>query len=254
METENVFALFHRHFRLVLGADAGVVREAQRLRYQVYCLEHGFERPEDCAGGVEQDPYDSRSLHTLLQTNPEGAVAPETVGTVRMVLPDPEDASRSFPIEEHCGASFFPEFRRDLLPRETLGEISRFALSRHYRKRRGEPESPHGLAEDVSPLPPDDERRRVLPHLTIGLFRGIVRMSAQAGITHWYAVMELRLIRALHKFGIDFPIIGRAVEYHGERHPCMGAALDVLEGVYRSRPAVWEFITEGADLRRLRSF
>lgn len=251
MERENVFALFHRHFRLVVGADPTVVRTAQRLRYQVYCLEHGFERPEDCPGGVERDPYDRRSLHTLLQTNPEGAAAPETVGTVRLVLPDPGDATRPFPIEEHCSGAFYPDFDPARLPRATLGEISRFALSRHYRKRRGEPETPHGLAEDVAPLPPDDERRRVLPHLTIGLFRGIVQMSAQAGVTHWYAVMELRLIRALHKFGIDFPIIGRAVEYHGERHPCMGTALGVLDGVKRARPAVYHFITEGADLRRL---
>lgn len=244
---ETALTMFERHFRVVLAESPEQLAEAHRLRYQVYCVEHGFERPEDCPGGLERDPYDGRSLHTLVQSTQTGA----TVGTVRLVLADGADPSRPFPIEEHCRERFRADFRPEVLPRRGVGEISRFALSRAYRKRQGEPESPHGLTDESSRSGAPGEERRVLPHLTIGLFRGIVQMSARAEVSHWYAVMETRLIRSLHRFGIDFPVIGDAVEYHGSRHPCMGAALEVLDGVKRQMPPVWEFITAGSDLSRL---
>jgi N-acyl amino acid synthase of PEP-CTERM/exosortase system len=82
----------------------------------------------------------------------------------------------------------------------------------------------------------------------MGLFKAIVKMSARHGITHWYAVMEPTLLRLLARFGIEFDLIGPLVQYHGWRQPCFAAADQVLAGIHRRRPEVWEFITDAGKL------
>ncbi len=244
---KSIYELFLETFAVLIAETPEELQEVQRLRYQVYCLEHGFEDPEAFPQGLEADPYDARSAHALIRSARGGGA----VGTVRLVLADPRDPYAPFPIEDHCGHAFHPWFRPRDLPRARVGEISRFAISRAYRKREGEGESADGLLRED--LDRRGNERRVLPHLTVGLFRGIVRMSAQHRVSHWYAVMERRLVRSLRRFGIEFPAVGEPVEYHGVRVPCMGPALQVLDGVRRRDPEVWAFITEGTDLSLLAS-
>jgi N-acyl amino acid synthase of PEP-CTERM/exosortase system len=47
--------------------------EVYKLRYQVYCIETGFEKPELYPDGIEFDEYDSQSFHYLkLMRQPRG--------------------------------------------------------------------------------------------------------------------------------------------------------------------------------------
>jgi N-acyl amino acid synthase of PEP-CTERM/exosortase system len=237
-------AKFYEYFKLVHATTETLKREVYKLRFQVYCLETGFERKEDCQvfyeNGqevyLETDSYDCRSDHYLIRHRRSGLYA----ATVRLVLPDPSDLQALFPIEEHCvlqAPVTDPAIRRH------LAEISRFAVSKEFKRRQDE----SGTLAGIGPQPevyfaPDE--RRVLPHITIGLFAAIVRMTRAHGITHWYAVMEPALLRLLRLFGIRFFPIGPDVDYHGLRRPCLAEVDRVLPMIRKVNLPVWELITD----------
>lgn len=216
------------------------LRLAMELRYQVYCLETGFEDVNQHPGGMERDEFDSRAVHSLLIHRASGIVA----GTVRLVLPEPTNPQALFPIEKHCGDAV----QRPVAAaaRSRVAEISRFCISKEFKRRMAEPHTLWGSVEGLGEE--DMSERRLIPHITVGLFTAIVRMSAQHGIRYWYAVMEPSLLRLLKRFGIHFTLIGPAVEYHGARQPCFADADEVLAEMRRVALPVWELITEGGRL------
>ncbi|GAB6067969.1 hypothetical protein JCM13664_12880 [Methylothermus subterraneus] len=237
-------AKFYEYFELVPASTATLKREVYKLRFQVYCLETGFERPEDCTvvkeDGrevyLETDPYDRRSDHYLVRHRRSGLYA----ATVRLVLPDPDDLFLPYPIEEHC---VLETPVTDLGIRRHLAEISRFAVSKEFKRRPNEAGTLAGIGAQPEVYFAPDERR-VLPHITVGLFAAIVRMTRAHAITHWYAVMEPALLRFLRLFGIHFSPIGPDVDYHGLRRPCLAEVDRVLPGIKKVNPSVWELITD----------
>ncbi|WJW74468.1 PEP-CTERM/exosortase system-associated acyltransferase [Thiohalobacter sp. IOR34] len=237
---QDLVQAFNRHFR-VETHDSPYLRDAcYSLRYQVYCLETGYEDAAAFPDGRETDRFDGRAAHALVYHRPTGQAA----ATVRLVLPDPGDSSRPFPIELHCAASLqAAAFDMAGLPRDRVAEISRFAVSKSFKRRAGEAGTLAGAALGGSASRPSVDAR-AFPHLTLGLFQAIVAMSAEHGITHWYAVMEPSLLRLLTRFGIVFRPIGELSDYHGLRQPCMGVVDEVLEGIWRKRRDVWTLITE----------
>ena len=232
-------ATFPRFFEVTPAATEEQLRAALQLRYQVYCLETGFEHSEQHPDGLERDEFDHRSVHSLLIHRPSGMVA----GTVRLVLPDQNDYQADFPIEKYCNGISLPVAGAQ---RSRLAEISRFCVSKEFKRRMAESPTLWGTA-DVE----EDSvwiQRRLIPHITVGLFSAIVRMSAQRRIRYWYAVMEPALLRLLKRFGIYFSEIGPAVDYHGLRQPCFGAADQILSQMHAQCLPVWELITESGGL------
>lgn len=236
---------FHRYFE-VLQADTPALRkDSYRLRYQVYCIEHPFEDAGEFPDNLEMDPYDRRAAHAIVRHRESGL----TAGTVRLILPDENDLNSRLPVETHCAASFAQAgLDPDRFERQSLAEISRFAVSKEFRRRAGEKATVSGVGPDPNAYRIDMEGGRILPHLTLGLFIAIVQMSAQHGITQWYAVMEPALLRLLSRFGIRFQQIGGPIEYHGRRQPCYGEVNDVLAGIWRRRRDVWELITNKGQI------
>ncbi len=238
-------AKFYEYFELVPATTEDLKREVYKLRYQVYCVETGFERREDCERVIEdgepvyleRDEFDDRSVHSLVRHRRTGLYA----ATVRLVLPDPGDPAAPYPIEDHCVLEYPVTDPRIRLH---LAEISRFAVSKHFKKRRGEEGTLAGIGEETRVYFDADERR-ILPHITVGLFAAIVRMTRAHGITHWYGVMEPALLRLLRLFGIRFVPIGPDVEYHGLRRPCLAEVDKVLPNMKKVNRAVWDLITEG---------
>ena len=154
-------AAFNEYFEL-LHADTDALREEVfRLRYQVYVVETGFERAEDFPDGLERDAYDSRSDHHLLRHRRTGLYA----ATARMILPSPDDPERPYPMEAHCslyaGAGITDPQRR-----LHLGEVSRFAVSKTFKRRLGEAGTLAGVSEPVD-IPFEEDERRILPHLSL---------------------------------------------------------------------------------------
>ena len=235
---------FSKYFKVAVVApgDDESLRQALHLRYQVYCIEHPFEKPAG-TDEIERDEFDTNSAHSLLLSRRNDDV----VGTVRLVLPRREQPDTLFPIEQHCEKFFDKKlFDVSTLPRDSIAEISRFAISKEFKKRLMDTEYPWG-ASDLTEQETEHMKtleRRIIPHITLGLFLAIVRMSVRHNITHWYAVMEPGLLRLLKKFSIEFIPLGPIVDYHGKRQPCVAEIGAVLESMERNCPDVWALITD----------
>ena len=228
--------LYRQYFdTLVVTDDDKELRdEALRLRYQVYCVENPFEDPGDNPEGLESDSFDARAVHCLLQHKRSRAMA----GTVRLVLPNHDDPANSFALQEVCQDPLIAD--RERFPIAKMAEISRFCISKDFRRRQGDWLYP----QSNEPEDTGDERR-VIPNMTLGLIEGLVRMSLENGITYWCAVMERPLLRLLSRLGIHFNNIGPLVDYHGRRQPCFIPLETLLRRVHEERPDVWEILTDG---------
>jgi N-acyl amino acid synthase of PEP-CTERM/exosortase system len=236
---------FLKNFTVVIADSFELISEAMRLRYQVYCVERDYENPGQNPGGYERDQFDARSVHALIRHNQSGAC----VGSVRLILADRVDSNLPFPIESRCGGGLPPGAATRLrgVPRARLAEISRFAVTKEFRRRYTEAEHKEGISPLVKYFDPQSSaalHRRAMPYVTIGLFAAIVRLSILHGVSHWLAVMEPSLIRLLTRFGIHFDPIGPIIEYHGSRQPALATGAEVAARARRERRDVWRIVTE----------
>lgn len=206
---------FFEFFSLVLADTPALMDEAFRLRYQVYCKEMGFEKPEDCPGGLEQDEFDRRSVNVLLKHKESGRF----VGCVRLIVVDPADISRPFPFEivaiEQI-ASRSAVFQNT--PREKFGEISRLSVISEFRRRRSDGElGLYSVQELISNSSGDIRRNNIPPAL--GLVFSAACLGLDLGLEAVFVMMELRLARMLRGLGLEFRQVAEPIEYHGPRAP-----------------------------------
>ena len=192
-----------------LADTPALVRDAYRLRHQVYCLERGYEPGQD---GIETDAYDAHASHVVLRLAACGTV----IGTARLILPHAAKRSDSFPMQAVCAPERFAA-----LPFPRTAEISRFALSKERR----------GLTTAATSLS------------RLALVRGLVQLSQQEGVTHWCAVMERTLLRLLRASAIYFEDMGPVVEYHGLRQPAFCDLETMLRRMSQEQPEIWDYVT-----------
>ena len=199
---------FLTYFQISVGTDAASIECAQRLRYEVYCREFGYERDEDCPGGREVDPYDVQADHCLIRHGPSGDVA----GCLRLVRSGP---IADLPIQRHAALALAGA---PIHPANVAGsercEISRIAVSAGFRRRAAEQESPLGTETPTAIDIPD---ARSFPLLAVALFMAARLMVLHRGTPHVFAMMEPRLARMLARAGLDFQRLGPVIEYHGSR-------------------------------------
>lgn len=234
-ENARLAELFKHWFETKPAVTAEEIEQAHRLRYQVYCIENPFEDAADNPNEMEMDEYDPHSVHSLLIHRPTNT----TMGAVRLILPSP-DAAYHLPIQDVWETNHVP------YPEATTAEISRYAISREFRRRAGEERYADVNWAENQQKAAEQRRleRRVLPHITLGLMKSVLRMCIEHEITHVCAVMEPALIRLLNRFGLHFEPIGPVVDYHGRRQPCY-ASLETL--LRTSREASREFWEVGTD-------
>lgn len=231
---ERLIDVYNRYFDCVVADTPERLNDVFRLRYQVYCIENGYEDPADNPGGMERDEFDAQSLHSLLVHRPSG----DSAGAVRMILPRGEGGG--LPVHQ---ISIHPDIHDPkVLPPNSSAEISRFAVSREFRRRLADDQ--WGGYYDVR----FGHDRRVIPNLTLGLMRAIVAFSRDNGITHWCATLEPALLRLLARLGIHFRPVGPLIDFHGRRQPCIAEANSLLARCRRERLDVWEVITQDGAL------
>jgi len=236
---EDLYEVFHRNFEVIHADSNDLLDEAYKLRYQIYCKENQYENADDFPYDLEHDKYDSRSSHCLVKHIDSDCFA----GVVRLILPDRNNPEKQFPIEKACGNLFEPELLKNhYFPRESMAEISRFAVSRHFKEQILD--QCNHCNQTIDEHHTQICNRLLLPHLPIGLLVAIIRMAAEEGITHWYAVMEATFLRFLSRFGIEFNALGAPVEYHGLRIPCYVEIDEMMSGIYRKRPDIWELMSD----------
>jgi len=246
----NLYENFKRHFDVVSADTVGLIETAYRLRYQVYCQENSYEDAALFPDQLEIDEYDLHSPQSMVKCRMTG----KYTGLVRLVLADPVDTGRPFPVEKYCNLDLPATNDLSGIDRESLAEISRFSISKAMKSKcldRPFMRVVGGNDIDYDRVACYQNRtvtQKLLPLMTIGLFAGIVRMSAQNNITHWLAVMEPTLLRFLTRFGIYFQPVGQLVDYHGKRQPAIGVIDEVLGGIYAKRPDVWAVITDNGNV------
>ena len=226
----SLYETYGAAFETVRAETAEQQRASFRLRYEVYCVENHFLKIEDNPGCLETDDYDAQSLHTLLIHRASQAI----VGTVRLVLPVDVSEHAPLPLYEVC-----PEAMAKV-PLKRTAEISRFAVSKGFRRRQGD--ELYGRFYTRTEL--EGDARRLLPHLTLGLMQAVTEMSQESGIDHLCAIMDPALLRLLARLGIHFTMVGKPLEYHGLRQPCYSDLSKLLARVEQARFDVWEILTD----------
>ena len=204
----DAIAAVKQEFVIELANTAELILDAQRLRYQVYCVERRFE---SSGTGVEHDKFDVRSRHVVLRRRDNG----EVVGTTRVVLYNPDAPGDSFPMQGILDTSLLHG-----LPIVTTAEVSRFAISKHLR--------------GASPA-----------LMRLALIQGVFRVGHELGLTDCWAVMERTLLRLLKSSAIHFRALGPLVEYHGMRQPCCAKIAETVARMQMEQPEIWAFVSDG---------
>ena len=234
-----------RHFDEVFSeapaSEGKDIEDAYRLRYQVYCLDRGFESADACPQGMEKDRYDDHALHCLLRDR----AAARPIGTVRLVRPAATPTWFSgLPLAAYAPQESMAEIMR--LPGGSTAEVSRFAITRAAREVLRSTKVFSGKPDMATSLPNVGER--LLPFMSLGLIRGLVRLSMLNGITHWCLAAEPSLLRRLRTFGLHFQDAGDLVEHRGLRQVCYAELSSLLERAEDEQPEFWDVITEGGLL------
>ncbi len=216
--------------------ESFILKEIYKLRHEVYCLECAYLAVSETNPGLESDDFDACSVHFAAYT-----LEHTMIGTVRLVQPRPE---QRYPFEEHC--KVFAEFVRP--PREQAAEISRLAVRKTFRRRRGD--SMEGVSRDfaeqgttagIGPKTGGADKRGNSPLLLLGMYREMYRHSRANGVRYWYAAMERSLARSLEKMGFKFLPIGPQVDYYGPVTPHIVDLNDLNERLRRENKflAAW---------------
>jgi N-acyl amino acid synthase of PEP-CTERM/exosortase system len=162
----------------------------------------------------------------------------EIAGTTRVILPD-QPRSRPLPIATLLQGSDRRRF--DRFPVAHTAELSRFAVSKQFRRRLGEQRYADAGFGDSALI---ETERRLMPFISLGLIRGMFDICLEYGITHLAAVMEPPLIRILHRLGLNFMPIGGIVMHHGLRQPCFAVLDDLIQHSRENDTIVWQYAFE----------
>lgn len=242
MSRSQVLQHFDDVFSETPASEPQDIQAAFRLRYQVYCLDRQFEDATTFPQGIERDPYDDHSLHCLLKHR----ASESPIGTVRLVHPMATPTwFAQLPVAEYAPQESMEEILR--LPAGSTAEVSRFAITRSAREILRGPERLLGRqmtgAAHLSSI-----SEKLLPYMSLGLIRGLVRLSMQHGISHWCLAAEPCLLRRLGAFGLHFRNSGPLVEHRGLRQVCYANLKELLAQAEAEKPEFWNIITDGGVL------
>lgn len=232
---------FRRYFRIDAALDEALRSDVFRIRHEVYCEDLGFEPIR--ADGRETDAYDGRSIHCLLRT----ADAPhQPVGCARVVLTDAQDPWAPLPFERTCAETLDRSIIDPAaLPRHRIGEVSRLAVHRSYRRRKGEERSSVNNIDDGDFGTKEQPR---FPYIPVGLYMGTIAIAARQGIDTLFVLTEPRLASHFAKLGVRITRIGGPIEHRGTRIPSMIDVHDVIDNMRTLMKPLWREVV--AEIER----
>lgn len=230
---------FETYFRIVLADTPDLLQQAQRIRYDVYCKEFGFEREENCPAGLEQDEYDAASVHCLVIHKATNRAA----GCVRLVKVPRAQPELLLPLEKHCGHSLNHEtLHPSRMLRLTICEISRLAVHTQFRRRLGESLSPIGSNMIVFSEAPTAAERRTFPLISVALIAASTSLMVVTQRPNLFIMVETWLATLLKRLGLSFVQIGESIDYHGPRAPYFITVEDMLHGMKGDLRAIYDFV------------
>ena len=154
-----------------------------RIRFEVYCLERGFEPHERFQKGMERDEYDDGAAHFIARSIRTG----EWLGACRVVIGKIED----LPISRHTRIDDMPENAA------WLGEISRLCVVKSRARAAGHNES----------------------RIMLSLLSAARAWSLHKGLSGLVLLTTEGLSRLLARFKISLKRIGPSCSLNGRRSP-----------------------------------
>ncbi|UJP05725.1 MAG: PEP-CTERM/exosortase system-associated acyltransferase [Nitrosomonas sp.] len=244
----DLYLNFQKYFEIVMADTDELLEHVYKLRYQVLCVEKrlpGFES-EHCPDQMEQDDYDRHSSHVLLKYKPTG----EYIGTARLILPDPLELEKQFPIELYTQVD--PDICNvSKLSRLQTAEISRFLVVKKFDRRKNDRRAENrrqlNLVIDNDKREREDRRvldRRSAISIALVLTTGIIRLSVTHKIVNLLSIMDPALNRLLGFYGLNFKPIGPVIDYHGARRPYYINLEEVLLKLHQEYHDFWEIVTD----------
>jgi N-acyl amino acid synthase of PEP-CTERM/exosortase system len=184
--------MLNKRYEVILADTDESKKDHFNLRYQVYCVEKGFEEPEKFADNQEIDEYDDNAVHFLVRCR----LTNRYVGTFRLVI----DKLSRLPVHEH--ATIDPAHLSD--PDTLAAEFSRLTILRPFQNLQTKTEQE--LVDSDCCI------------LTSAVYAGI-EYARKKGATNLVFLCRRSLPRVVAKLGLNILRIGPASEHRGIRYP-----------------------------------
>ena len=248
------------HFRFCeINAEHDDYDDYLHGRYEVFCEElhrvdhNGMQADslgqafEHSHVAIETDKFDSVSHHFIAYRKTTNDIA----SMVRVIMPNETlglNVESRYAIERTPEA--FPAFDWS-----KTCEISRMAVSQHFRRRRsdiGKPVSGDPLPEvPLEGVPSlgnnasqgEDSKRRHDPNLVLGMYREIYHLCVRNGVEYAVAAMDKQFSRILTAIGFPFKAISPINPNVSPPRCVFAIEVASLATAFRSRkPALHEFL------------
>ena len=230
---------FLQAFELTPALDEASREQVFRIRHDVYCRDLGWEPIRD--DGREVDEFDAHSLHCLLRTRGEAA----PFGCTRLILARPDEPGHPLPFEDSCRGVLDRKLADPQeMPRLSLCEVSRLAVCKGFRRRKGE-EAVAAPVGDDDFAPRDGEDR--FPFIPISLYLGVVAIARHLDIEHLFVLTEPRLARHFARLGFPIRTIGGPIEHHGIRVPSLLSSSQLVQGLRPMMRPLYEVIERSVE-------
>lgn len=176
------------------------LRELQKLRYEVYCLEKRFLLASHYPDCIETDEFDPHSVHfAAIYMNDEPL---KITGALRLIL----DSKHRFPLENHF------QLLQPIIERDRTVELSRLIIAPEARK---------------------DQTIAIL----MGLSREAYRYCRVNNIEHCYAALESPFLRVLRRLGLLFVPTGPTQWYFNSENQPYYLSVSECDEVLRQKNA-----------------
>lgn len=238
---------YHKTFSLFKAETEAWKEHVFRLRYDVYCDENLFINPDSHPDHLETDSYDDRAEHYILLHRPTAKV----VGTARVVLPNDEQPSQSFAVQQVCDHNLLKSDSRVL----TMCEISRFCMAKNFRKREMDGSLLPAYYDQDQVETKSNGRvkliRRRIPYAPLALLSGVFESALNARITDCVWMVEPKQLWSLKKIGVPYRVLGPQIDHYGGRQPIIFNIKNVLDNMHRHNTQCWEIVSDQGRLQKL---
>ncbi|MCB1774227.1 MAG: PEP-CTERM/exosortase system-associated acyltransferase [Gammaproteobacteria bacterium] len=221
--------MFDEKFRVCYADTSAGVALHQRIRYQVFCRDKGFEDPDAFPRAEEADAFDDQSVHFVVQDKRTG----RWVAATRLVLPK---RNRLLPVD---ALSAFDR-RRVPEPTAQIGEVSRFCVMNSLP-------SATELATNLADWPARTslELGNVVSSERLEVILGMLRATSIFALKRrmeWFVVfINHAFARILRGLGIVMRQVGPVVEHRGLRTAYLINARESILSVSQKSTNMREF-------------
>jgi len=235
--------MFDKHFEAVLADCEEGKRVHYKIRYQVYCIESGYEDYRAFTDGEEKDEWDKHAVHFLVRSK----ATREWIAAMRLLLPGNKGGHPVFQLCEIDGSITGKTHGY------TTGEISRLCIINSFRRKlpTGRPTMDQSsLAHQGVSSHPQLRERCKEPLIVLGLFRAAAQYSLEHGIPFWYFLTTSALARMLKRMNVHMIKAGSSCLHNGERHPFLVDLRNAVESARLGSDVIAQMLENQAGYLR----